>query len=703
MKRFPHALRVVRIFSAVLCAAVVPSQAAGTTKPNIIFILTDDLGYGDYGVFFQNLRREKNDRAEPWHMTPRLDAMAADGLQLRQHYCPAPVCAPSRASLLLGVHQGHANVRDNQFDKALADNHTLASVLKGVGYATAAIGKWGLQGGPAFNDKAAQAKMTPQQWDSYPTKRGFDFYHGYVRHVDGHSQYPQADGKQVWENEREISAELAGCYTTDLFTARAKKWITEHRAAHPQQPFFLYLAHSTPHAKLQVPTGAYPAGGGAKGGVQWLGNAGRVINTAEGTMDSYIHPDYATATWDHDRDAATPEQPWPNVYQRYATMVRRIDDTVGDLLQLLKDLAIDQNTLVVFTTDNGPSRESYLPEAYEPTFFHSFGPFDGIKRDLWEGGIRVGSLVRWPGGAAGARVSESPSQFHDWMPTFAELAGVAAPARTDGVSLVPTITGKGSQKPSRVYVEYVNNQKTPTYPEFEESRRGRVRGQMQAIREGDFVGVRYDIKAHRDPFEIYNIVTDPKETKNLAADMPELQQKMHDAVLRMRRPDASAPRPYDDEFIPASTPAKVEPGLRVSTYAKAAPWLARLDDLQPTTSGTAATLASPGDQAGDALLFTGYLEAPTDGEYSFTLPAGATALLRLHDATVFDCAFAPASAETSGAIRLQAGKHPFRLYYSRRDAREPRLALQWSRAAQPRQDIPATAFSHEPRGAHAED
>src|SRR4029453_9268074 len=160
-------------FAALLIAPLSGSAVdVPPSKPNIIFILTDDLGYGDYGVFFQNLRQEKGDRSEPWHFTPQIDKMAAEGLQLRHHYCPAPVCAPSRASLLLGVHQGHANVRDNQFDKALENNHTLATVLKQAGYATAAIGKYGLQGGGG----------NPAAWPAYPTKRGFDYYFGYVRH-----------------------------------------------------------------------------------------------------------------------------------------------------------------------------------------------------------------------------------------------------------------------------------------------------------------------------------------------------------------------------------------------------------------------------------------------------------------------------------------------------------------------------------------
>src|SRR3954470_22641450 len=152
------------------------AAAAAPARPNIIFILTDDLGYGDLGVFFQNQRQGAKRADQPAHFTPKLDTMAAEGIKLTDHYCPAPVCAPSRASLLLGVHQGHANVRDNQFDKALENNHTLATVLKQAGYKTAIVGKYGLQG----------KGTNPRQWPAYPTKRGFDFYFGYVRHRDGH-------------------------------------------------------------------------------------------------------------------------------------------------------------------------------------------------------------------------------------------------------------------------------------------------------------------------------------------------------------------------------------------------------------------------------------------------------------------------------------------------------------------------------------
>ena len=418
---------MLKKLSLLLLLTVTANAAA--PRPNIIYILTDDMGWGDYGVFFQNLRKEKGDRSEPWHMTPALDEMAATGLQLPHHYCPAPVCAPSRASLLLGVHQGHSAIRDNQFDKALPNNHTLATVLKEAGYSTAAIGKWGLQGGPKWNDKKSVGTVGPKDWPGYPTKRGFDFFHGYVRHVDGHAHYPKEDGKEVWENDEEISAKLDKSYTTDLFTARAKAWIVAQKKETPDQPFFLFLAYDTPHAKIQVATGEYPEGGGLKGGLQWSGEAGSAITSATGTPDSYIHPDYAEATWDHDKNPATPEVAWPDVYQRYASMVRRIDECVGDLIQTLKDLGIDDNTLVIFTTDNGPSQESYLPEKYEANFFNSFGPFDGIKRDVLEGGIRTGAIARWPGHTDAGQVSGLPCQAHDWMATFAELAGTPYPGQ----------------------------------------------------------------------------------------------------------------------------------------------------------------------------------------------------------------------------------------------------------------------------------
>lgn len=669
--------------------AVIPLSAA---PPNILFILCDDLGFGDVGVFFQQQRQAANVRSEPWHFTPHLDRFAAEGAQLPRHYASAPVCAPSRASLLLGVHQGHANVRDNQFDKALADNHTLATVLKQAGYATAVIGKWGLQGGGG----------RPARWPAYPTRRGFDFFHGYVRHVDGHTQYPfhttvSRPPKEVYENDREISGQLEFCYSTDLFTARAKRWIQDHHAAKPGQPFFLYLAYSTPHAATQIPTVAYPAGGGTNGGLQWLGTPGRMINTAVGPIDAYYHPDYATATWDHDRDPATPEVAWPDVYKRYATMVRRIDDGVGDLLTLLRHLHLDTNTLVVFTSDNGPSKESYLPEEYAPDFFNSFGPHDGIKRDLWEGGVRVGALVRWPGTVLINRVHPTPSTFADWMPTFAQAAGVPSPAVSDGVSLLPLLTGKGTQRPPLVYMEYFEGGRTPDYAEFAPERRGRSRQQMQALYLDGYKGIRYDVTSATDRFEIYDTLTDPQETNNLALQpaFAALQQRMQDRVLQVRRPEASAPRPYDTAPMPASPRTGFTNGVvGYATFTGDWPWMPEFAGLTASTTGRVAglDLAVRPRATHYGVAFTGYLSVPTEGDYTFYGASDAGMHFRIHDATVLDDDFKRTGAEVSGTVRLAAGRHPVRLYYRHRTGAEV-LQLEYSGPGFDRHPVPREAFS----------
>ncbi|HEY0943950.1 MAG TPA: sulfatase-like hydrolase/transferase [Opitutaceae bacterium] len=681
----------------ISCALALTLHAA--PRPNIVFVLCDDLGFGDTGSTFQNARAAQNDPALPAFSTPQLDRVATEGLVLRNHYCPAPVCAPSRASLLLGVHQGHANVRDNQFDKALANNHTLATVLKQAGYATAAFGKWGLQGRGAKGAEDKGGKHgDPATWPAYPTKRGFDYYFGYVRHGDGHRHYPKEDGKQLWENDREVSADLDLCYTTDLFTARAKKWIVDQRAARPDQPFFLYLAYDTPHARLQNPPCPWPDGGGLRGGVQWTGKPGAMINTATGVVDSWMHPELAGATWDHDRNPDTPETAWPDVQKRYVNGVRRIDDAVGDLVQLLKDLGIDRETLIVFTSDNGPSKESNIPKVnFDPDFFAGFGPFTGIKRDVLEGGVREPTLVRWPGRVPAGRRVQTPSAMWDWMPTFAELAGLPPPAASDGVSLVPTLTGQGEQRPSTIYVEYFNDQKTPAYAQFPAEHRGRVRQQMQLVMEGGFTGVRYGIQSADDDFEIYDVAKDPRQEKNLAADpgFAALQQRMKARVLQVRRPNDSAPRPYDEAFMPPAAPEKLTKGkIACLVYEGNWPWVPEFSTLQPVNRATvpAIDLSAYSGKAYTGAAFTGYVHAPVDGEYTFTVMSDGGAELFLHDARVIDDDFGRTGDAVSGTIRLAAGWHPLRLYY-RHAMGERRLSLDYSGPGIAKQPIPASALA----------
>ena len=257
-----------RIFIVIIVISFA-LQSFAQQKPNIIYILVDDMGYGDIGVFFQNQRMKSNDRSKPYQITPCLDKMAASGAMFTQQYSNAPVCAPSRGSLLTGVNQGNAHIRDNQFDKALEDNHTLGTVLKQAGYQTMAIGKWGLQG----------VEETGPYWPAHPLKRGFDSYYGYMRHMDGHEHYP-VEGlyrgkKEVYENYNNVAEGLAKCYTTDLWTAMAKKQIVDHiKSKDASKPFFMYLAYDAPHAVLELPTQEYPKGKGLHAGLQWTGTPG---------------------------------------------------------------------------------------------------------------------------------------------------------------------------------------------------------------------------------------------------------------------------------------------------------------------------------------------------------------------------------------------------------------------------------------------
>lgn len=710
-----YKMNIKAVFRTVLMLLIFPafiqckfafSQAVEKDRPNIIFILTDDLGWGDVGVFYQNQRRKAADKSEPWMYTPYLDKLAEEGALLPHHYCAAPVCAPSRASLLLGVSQGHANVRDNQFDKALEDNHTIATVLRQAGYATAAIGKWGLQGSNKWDENGSE-------WPAHPLNRGFDYFLGYIRHADGHEHYPKEGlyrgAKEVWENRINIAGALDKCYTTDLWTAAAKKWIIEHKQGKKAgAPFFMYLAYDTPHAVLELPAQAYPAGSGIKGGLQWLGAPGHMINTASEKIDSWVHPDYINATYDDDHDPSTPEVVWPDTYKRYATAVRRIDSGVGDIMALLKDMDIDSNTLVVFSSDNGPSLESYLGENHvknNPDFFNGFGPFDGVKRDCWEGGVRMPTVARWPARIPGNHVVENPSASYDWLPTFTDAAGVSAPARTDGVSLLPSLTRRGKQRESLVYVEYFNDGATPDLPEFDPHHRNRKRNQMQMIRIGDYAGVRYNVRSHEDDFEIYDVVKDPAETRNLAltAGMDSLQKRMKEKVLQVRRPDASAARPYDDELIPATVSVKKKvSGVEWTTYAGDFLWVPDITDLSPLSSGLAESpdiknISFPKAEKKKCVVsFKGYLRVPEDGAYTFYLHAEGNAVLRLHQATVIDADYGYASgSERKGKVLLKAGLHPFRLNFMTAAEDKPLLNLQWEGAGISRQPVPEDVYYHD--------
>lgn len=677
-KLFLLCLVVFFINCAVLAANIERKPEA--EKPNIIFILVDDLGYGDVGVLYQNQRKKQG---LPHMLTPSLDKMVTRGAILTNNYCNAPVSVSSRSSLLSGVTQGHSGVRDNQFDKTLDDNYNIANTLKGVGYATVAIGKWGLQGKEGGS----------VDWPAHPLKRGFDYYYGYIRHSDGHEHYPKhglyRGIKEVYEDYRVVTDDLDKCYTGDLFTAKAKQWITNHIEKQKSKPFFMYLAYDTPHAVTELPTQAYPEGSGLKGGLRWLGEKGHMINTASGEIDSWISTSFLNKTYDHDTNSSTAEIPWPNIYKRYATVVERLDAQVGDLLQLLKDLDIDENTLIVFTSDNGPSQESYLKENYSPEFFKGYGPFDGIKRDLWEGGTRIPTFVQWTGKIKSGITIDTPSMSSDWLTTFLAAAGHSAPARSDGVSLLPSLFGQGIQQPSTVYIEYYNNGKTPDYNDFEDYRRGKLRGQMQMLRLENYLGVRYNIGAHSDDFEIFDVVEDPKETKRIITSIPQLQQQMKDRVLQIRMPDAAAQRPYDKEFVPSLKDFTHKKGVTKKEYAGNYLWVPQTIELTPLKT----ELISKNSEfklkktKGSVITFEGMIKVPADDEYSFFLTTSGKAFLRIHDASVIDADYNyQAGSERAGKIRLKAGLHPFKLTILQ-NKQDPRLSLKWSSSIFPKKPL----------------
>lgn len=637
--------------------------AAAPARPNIILILADDLGYGDVGVCFQNARSPD----QPRFATPQLDRLAAEGRLLTQHYTGAPVCASARGSLLLGQHQGNCAIRDNQFDKAMPDNHTLATVLQAAGYRTMAIGKWGLQG------------KEEEKWPGHPLRHGFDEFFGYLEHVSGHTYYhdakhPLRDG---WEN---VTEKYQDRYDTDLFTARAKKFIGDHKAAKPGEPFFLYLAYTAIHNPLNIPGGPYPSGRGLKGGMQWP------LQPTPATRDSWLHPDYT--------NAVTAGTPWTEPMKRYATMTRRLDDGIGDLLQLLRDLHLENNTLVVFTSDNGPANEN----GSDPRLFDSWGRFDGLKRDCWEGGIHEPAIAWWPGHIAARSKSDFVSGFWDWMPTFADAAGLVPPAQSDGVSLLPTLTGKGTQRDrGYAYGEYFVNMKNQVSPEVFARKGVAGRGQQQYVRIGEWAGVRTQIKSAADPIRLYNVARDPHQDHNVADDPKHaaMVSRMTGLLLTVRRPAADAPRPYDDALLPSVAVKTATNGVvDYAVYEGSWPWLPDFDALTPVRTGRVAELdlSVLPREANAGVKFSGFIEVPADGNYTFRLISDSGAQMWIHDAHLIGDDFHRPGLETSASIPLKAGRHPFRIFY-RHTTGQPLLKLEYSTPGTPSQPVSAKVLS----------
>ena len=463
------ALLIVIMIGLSCSPRPVSDNAASGKKPNIIFILADDLGYGDVGAYGQQKIK-----------TPNIDALAQEGMRFTQFYSGTSVCAPSRSSFMTGQHTGHTPIRGNRETKPegqwplTASAVTVAELLKSAGYATAAFGKWGLGFVGTEGD---------------PLKQGFDRFYGYNCQAKAHNYFPA----HLWDNDQKVLLQNTPThqtqYAADMIQQKALQFLDENK----KKPFFLFLAYTLPHAALQLP------------------KADPVFESYKAAFNEKPAPVNDSA-WIAIGGRGYQPQPYPRA--AYAALVSRLDSYVGQVKQKLGELGVDKNTLIVFASDNGP----HIEGGNDPAFFNSSGGLRGTKRDLYEGGIRTPFIANWPGKITEGTTSAHIGAFWDLLPTFAQLAGVQSPSVTDGISIVPVLLNKGKQKQH----EYL-------YWEFHEN------GGRQAVRMGKWKGVKYLAAANpANPIELYDLETDRGETKNLAAQHPELVNKIA-AIMQQAR------------------------------------------------------------------------------------------------------------------------------------------------------------------------
>ena len=448
------------LLTCMLVAALfqLPENLLGARLPNIIYILADDLGFGDLSCYGQKTLR-----------TPRLDGLAGSGMRFTQHYAGSTVCAPSRCVLMTGLHTGHAQIRGNDKSLLRSQDITLAEVLKDVGYATACVGKWGIGHPPPLDD---------------PQRHGFDYFYGYVNMFHAHNFYPEwlvENGVKVKlrnsvyrDYDRPVEREGRGVasqkvdYAPELITQAGLRYIEEHR----DEPFFLYFAMNIPHANNE---------------------AGGDVRADKNGMEV---PDLGSFA----------EKEWPDQEKGFARMIEIIDSDVGRILDRLDELGLAQNTLVLFSSDNGPHQEG----GHKMTYFDSNGPLRGMKRDLYEGGIRVPLIVHWPGHIRPGVESDHISGFQDILPTLAEIAGKGV-ADTDGISFAPTLLGDAGQQKKHPHL----------YWEFHEQ------GGKRAVRKGFWKAVQRNIRrSQNSPTELYDLSQDLGEKVDVSAQYPEMVAEM---------------------------------------------------------------------------------------------------------------------------------------------------------------------------------
>ena len=440
-------MKILKVLLPV-CALALVSAAR---PPNVVYILCDDLGYGEVGYNGQEMIQ-----------TPELDALAKKGMRFTAHYCGNSVCAPSRCSLMTGKHPGHAYIRANSpgypngQTPIPPDSETLGKLMQRAGYTTACIGKWGLGG----------EKPDGTLNYGFPTKQGFDYFFGYCDQRRAHNYYPEF----LWRNGEKLP--LGGkVYSHDLFTEEALKFVSENKA----NPFFLYLAYTIPHTKYQVPE-----------------------------LGRYAGKD------------------WPENMKKHAAMDSRMDRDVGRVVRRLEELGLAENTLVMFNSDNGAHGQFGSEK-----FFNTSGELRGIKRSMYEGGVRSPMFAYWPGTIRAGTVSDHLSSFWDMLPTFSELTGEPLHGETDGISMLPTLLGKPQrEKHGYLYWELYENKPN------------------QGVRMGKWKGVVAN-RRQGQKIELYDLTADEGEQKDLSDKYPEVVERIRKAMN-----EAHVPSPLWDKSFP---------------------------------------------------------------------------------------------------------------------------------------------------------